>query len=57
MFRKEDFRGLMEEKTVGKWRWRLDKDVKGSRTWRMRLRSNWIWFKDGGSNDAQEYRN
>ena len=42
---------------VGKWKWRLDNDVKGFRTWRMRLRSDWIWFKDGGSDDAQECRN
>ena len=23
-----------------KWRWRLDEDVEGSRTWRMKLRSD-----------------
>ena len=44
-------------KTVGNWTWRLDKDDKGSRTWHKRLRSDLIWFKDGGSNDAKECRN
>ena len=29
-------------KLVRKWKWRLDNDVKGSRTWWMRLRCNWI---------------
>ena len=42
---------------VGQSKWRLDNDVKGFRTWRMRLRSDYIWFKDGGSDDAQECRN
>ena len=41
---------------VGKWKWRLDNDVKGSRTWWMRLRRLDL-FKDGGSDDGQECRN
>jgi len=29
---KEDFGVLIMEKMVGKWKWRMDEDVKGSRT-------------------------
>ncbi len=34
---------------VGKWKWRLDNDVKGSRTWWMRLRSDRICSRMEGA--------
>jgi len=33
MYLKDDFGGFDGGKMVGKCKWRLDKDVKGSRTW------------------------